>query len=68
MNLPRVERLLARNQEVWASEYDKFVETLTAFVNKEINDFKLSIVSQGESLSEYRISLTHVHESAQSTS
>ena len=56
--------MLANNQEIWASEYDKFTETLTAFVNKEINDFRRSIMSMDDSLKDYQIYLTKAHEFA----
>ena len=34
MDLLGVENLLARNQEIWGSKYDKFVKKPMAFVNK----------------------------------
>ena len=49
MDLPRVERLLARNQEIWKAEYNKFVNELSIFVNKELSEFWHSVVSVGES-------------------
>ena len=42
MDLPRVERLLAKNQEIWETEYNKFINELSVFVNKELNDFQCS--------------------------
>ena len=49
MDLLGVERLLARNQEIWETEYNKFVNELSAFVNKELSEFWRSVVSVGES-------------------
>ena len=63
MDLPGMEQLLARNQQIWSSEYDKFVEKLTVFVNKEISDFRHSIVSIDDSLRDYQIYLHRVCES-----
>ena len=34
-----VERQLAKNQEIWEAEYNKLINELSAFVNKELNDF-----------------------------
>ena len=34
-----VERLLARNQEIREVKYNKFINELSVFVNKELNDF-----------------------------
>ena len=59
MDLPRVERLLAKNQEIWETEYNKFVNELSAFVNKELNDFRHTIMSMGESFINFCISTTH---------
>ena len=64
MDLLGVESLLARNQEIWASDYDKLVKILMAFVNEEISDFRHSIVSMDDSLRDYQIYLTRAHESA----
>ena len=63
-NLPGVERQLARSQELWETEYNKFIAELSTFVNKEINDFWRSIVVMSDSIRELRISNTHYHESA----
>ena len=41
---PWVEHRLATAQELWESEYNKFIAKLSSFVNKEINDFRRSIV------------------------
>ena len=62
MDLPRVERQLARNQEIWEAEYNKFSNELSAFVNKELNDFWHNIVSMGEFVTGFHISSTHVCE------
>ena len=42
MDLCGVERQLARNQEIWEAEYNKFANELSVFVNKELNDFQRS--------------------------
>ena len=68
VNLPRVEHQLARSQELWKTEYNKFIAELSTFVNKEINDFWCSIVVMSDSIREFRISNTHYHEFAQATS
>ena len=39
MDLLGLERLLAKNQEIWETEYNKFVNELSTFVNKELNEF-----------------------------
>ena len=44
-----VERQLARSQEMWESEYNKFIAELSTFVNKEISEFRHSVLSMGES-------------------
>ena len=49
-DVPRVERRLATAQEMWESEYNKFIAELSNFVNKEINDFRSSIVVMSDSL------------------
>ena len=49
VDLPRVERLLARDQEIWEAEYNKFINELSVFVNKELSEFWHSIVSAGKS-------------------
>ena len=43
-----LERRLATAQELWESEYNKFIAELSSFVNKEINDFRSSIVVMSE--------------------
>ena len=58
-NVPGVEHRLATTQEMWESEYNKFIAELSNFVNKEINDFRRSIVVMSNSLKELRISNTH---------
>ena len=63
MDLPGVERLFARNQEIWEAEYNKFVNELSVFVNKELSEFRHSIVSMGEFAIGFRISNTQGHES-----
>ena len=50
-----VERRLATAQERWESEYNKFIAELSNFVNKEINDFRSSIVVMSESLRDVRV-------------
>ena len=61
MDLPGVERQLARNQEIWEAKYNKFVNELSVFVNKELSEFQHSIVSRDESTTQF-------HGSAQATS
>ena len=61
MDLPGVEHLLDKNQEIWESEYNKFVTELSIFVNKELSEFGCSIVLVGEST-------TQLHGSVQATS
>ena len=63
-----VERRLAIAQETWESEYNKFITELSNFVNKEIDDFRRSIVVMSESLSDHRIFNTHNREFVQATS
>ena len=65
---PGVERRLATVQELWESEYNKFIAELSSFVNKEINDFRSSIVVMSESLRDIRVFNTQNCESVQSTS
>ena len=67
-DLPGVESRLAGIQEIWESEYNKFVEELSTYVNKEINGFRRSIVVTGENLSELQILNTRYRESAQALS
>ena len=64
VDLPRVERQLAKIQELWETEYNKFIAELSTFVNKEINGFWHSIVVMSDSIRELRISNTHYRESA----
>ena len=64
VDLPRMERGLARTQEMWEAEYNKFITKLSPYVNKEINDFRHSAVVMGDSVGELRISNTHYRESA----
>ena len=63
-----VERQLARRQELWDTEYNKFIAERTTFLNKEINDSRHSIVVMSDSIRELRISNTHYHESTPATS
>ena len=44
-----VERQLARSQEMWEFEYNIFIAELSTFVNKEISEFRHSVLSVGES-------------------
>ena len=44
-----VERLLARNQEIWKAECNKFVNELFVFMNKELSEFWCRIMSMDES-------------------
>ena len=67
-NWSGVERRLAIAQETWESEYNKFITELSNCVNKEIDDFKRSIVVMSESLRDLRIFNTHNRESVQATS
>ena len=39
VELPEVERQVARNQQVMANEYDQFVQKLSDFVNQEFSQF-----------------------------
>ena len=64
VDLPGVECLLAKDQEVWETEYNEFINELSDFVNKELNDFWCNIVSMGESVIGFRISSTEVREFA----
>ena len=41
-NVLGVECLLAKNQEICKAEYNKFVNELSVFANKELNDFQCS--------------------------
>ena len=50
---------MAKTQEMWEVEYNKFIAELSNFVNKEIKDFWRSIVVMSDSLRELRISNTH---------
>ena len=63
-----VERRLASAQELWESEYNKFIAELSSFVNKELNDFRRSIVVMSDSLRDIRVFNTHNRESVQATS
>ena len=65
---PGVERRLATAQELWESEYNKFIAELFSFVNKEINDFRRSIVVTSDSLRDIRVFNTHNREAVQATS
>ena len=67
-DVPGVERQLATAQERRESDYNKFIAELSNFVNKEINDFRRSIVVMSDSLSDLRIFNTHHRESVQATS
>ena len=60
-DVPGVERRLATAQEMWESEYNKFIAELTSFVNKEISEFRQRILSVGEST-------TQLHGTAWATS
>ena len=59
---------MATTQEMWETEYNKFIAELSAIVNKEINDFWRSIMVMSDLLRELRISNTHYCEFAQTTS
>ena len=63
-----VERRLATAQELWESEYNKFIAALSSFVNKEINDFRRSIVVVSDSLRDLRVFNTPNREFVQATS
>ena len=63
-----VERRLVTAQELWESEYNKFIDELSRFVNKEINDFRHSIVVMSDSLRDLRVFNTHNREFVQATS
>ena len=63
-----VEHRLAIAQETWESEYNKFITELSNFVNKEIDDFRRSIVVMSDSLSDLQIFNTQNRESIQATS
>ena len=49
---------------MWEAEYNKFIAELSIFVNKEINDFWLSIVVMGDSVRDLCIHNTHLRKSA----
>ena len=49
MDLPRVECLLARSQEIWEVKYNKFANELSIFVNKEFSEFWRSVMLVSES-------------------
>ena len=68
MGFPGLERLLAKNQEIWETEYNEFINELSTFVNKKFNQFQRSIIPMGESISEFYIYSTHVRKSTQATS
>ena len=68
IDLPRLERLLNKNQEIWETEYNKFVNELSIFVNKELNKFQRSPVIMGDLIRDFCISTTNVCESTQATS
>ena len=53
---------------MWESEYNQFITELSNFVNKEIDDFRCSIVVMSDSLNDLRIFNTHNRESVQATS
>ena len=59
---------MATAQEMWESEYNQFITELSNFVNKEIDDFRRSIVVMSDSLKDLRIFNTHNHESVQAMS
>ena len=63
-DFPGVEHQLARAQEMWEIEYNKFIAELSTFVNKEINDFRCSVVVMNDSIRELHIFNTHYCESA----
>ena len=67
-DLPGVERQLVRSQELWEAEYNKFTDELSNFVNKEINDFRRSIVAMSDSLRDLCIFNTRNREFVQATS
>ena len=67
-NWSRVEHQLATCQEMWESEYNQFITELSNFVNKEIDDFRRSIMVMSDSLRDLRLFTTHHRESAQATS
>ena len=67
-DVPGVEHRLATAQEMWESEHNQFITELSNFVNKEIDDFRRSIVVMSDSIRDLRISNTHYHESTQATS
>ena len=48
MDLLGLEHLLARKKEIWEIEYNKFINELSAFVNKELNQSRHNIVPMGE--------------------
>ena len=52
MDLPGMERQLARNQDIWEAEYNKFVNELFVFVNK------CNIASMGKFVTDFCISNT----------
>ena len=56
---------MATAQEMWESEYNKFIAELSNFVNKEIDVFRSSIMVMSDSLRDLRIFNTHNRESVQ---
>ena len=64
VDVPGVERQLATTQEMWESECNKFIAELSGFVNKEINDFRCSIVVMSDSIRDLCIFNTHNRKSA----
>ena len=67
-DIPGVESRLTGIQEIWEAEYNKFTEELSNYVNKEINDFRRSIVVTSDNLSQLRQNHTSYREDAQALS
>ena len=59
---------MATAQEMWESGYNQFITELSNFVNKEIDDFRRSIVVMSDSLRDLHIFNTHNREFVQATS
>ena len=68
MDFLGVERLFARNQEIWEIEYNKFVKELSAFMNKELKDFWHNLEFMGDTTTDAHIHNIQVCEIPQATS
>ena len=62
MDLLGMERLLAKKQETWEIEYNYFVKELSTFVNRMVNEFRCSKMPMDDSIRDFHIYSTHVHD------